>query len=59
MLGDLAERQAALEAEVARLQQLDQDHRSRIRSYLTQQFAQIEPDPHPEVRCTPNAGLSE
>jgi len=47
VLGDLTERQAALEAEVARLQQLGQDHRNRMRSYLTQQLAQIEPDAAP------------
>jgi cell division septum initiation protein DivIVA len=34
--------QAALETEVARLQQLEQDHRDRMRSYLTEQLAQIE-----------------
>jgi len=43
VLSELAERQAALEAELARLQQLEQDHRNRMRSYLTQQLAQIEP----------------
>jgi len=43
VLGDLAEQQGALEAEVARLEQLEQDHRDRMRSYLTQQLAQIEP----------------
>ena len=47
VLGDLTERQAALEAEVARLQQLGQDHRNRMRSYLTQQLAQIEPNAAP------------
>jgi hypothetical protein len=36
-------RQAALEAEVARLEQVEQEHRERMRSYLTQQLAQIEP----------------
>ncbi len=43
VLGDLAEQKAALEAEVARLEQLEQDLRDRMRSYLTQQLAQIEP----------------
>jgi hypothetical protein len=43
VLSEVAERQAALEAEVARLQQLEQDHRDRMRNYLTQQLAQIEP----------------
>jgi len=42
VLGDLAEQQAALEAEVARLQQVEQDLRDRMRSYLTEQLAQIE-----------------
>jgi hypothetical protein len=41
------------------LQQLEQDHRNRMRGYLTQQLAQIEPNPHPEVRRTPSTGQSE
>jgi len=45
VLGELAERQAAHEAEVARLEQLERDHRDRMRSYLTEQLAQIEPKP--------------
>jgi hypothetical protein len=45
VLADLAERQAALKAEVARLEQLEQEHRNRMRKYLTQQLAQIEPNP--------------
>jgi DivIVA domain-containing protein len=43
VLSEVAERQAALEAEVSRLRQLDQDHRDRMRDYLNQQLAQIEP----------------
>ena len=43
VLSEVAERQTALEAEVTRLQQLDHDHRDRMRDYLTQQLAQIEP----------------
>jgi cell division septum initiation protein DivIVA len=42
VLGDLAEQQAAVEAEVARLQQLERDHRDRMRGYLTQQLEQLE-----------------
>ena len=40
---EVAERVAALETEVTRLKQVDHDHRDRMRSYLTQQLAQIEP----------------
>jgi hypothetical protein len=35
------------ETEVARLQQLEQEQRNRMRSYLTEQLAQIEPNPPP------------
>jgi cell division septum initiation protein DivIVA len=59
VLADLAKRQAALEAEVARLQQLEQEYRNRMRSYLTQQLAQIESNPHPELRHTPSPALSQ
>lgn len=44
VLGDLSERQAALEAEIARLRQLEEDHRNRMRTYLAEQLAQIEPN---------------
>jgi cell division septum initiation protein DivIVA len=50
VLADLAERQGVLEAEVARLAQLEEDNRTRMRTYLTEQLAKIESDPDPEVR---------
>jgi hypothetical protein len=34
-----------LEIAVARLQHLEHEHRKRMRSYLTQQLAEIEPRP--------------
>jgi DivIVA domain-containing protein len=43
VLSEVTERKAALEAEVSRLQQLEQDHRDRMRSYLNQQLEQLEP----------------
>jgi cell division septum initiation protein DivIVA len=52
VLADLAERRAALEAEVARLEQLGQQSRARMRGYLTEQLAQLESTPGPEVRRT-------
>ena len=52
VLAQLVERQAALGAEVARLEQLVQDSRGRMRSFLTEQLAQIESTPDPEVRRT-------
>ena len=43
VMTEVTERKAALEAEVSRLQQLEQDHRDRMRSYLNQQLEQLEP----------------
>jgi hypothetical protein len=43
VLSELRARQSALETEVRRLAQLEADHRDRMRNYLTQQLAQIEP----------------
>ncbi len=43
VMSEVTERKAALEAEVGRLQQLEQDHRDRMRSYLNQQLEQLEP----------------
>jgi len=57
-LADLAERQAALEAEVARLQELEHANRDQMRNYLTQQLAQIEENANPQLRGMPRAGLS-
>lgn len=44
-LSEMAERQTALEGEIARLQQVEQDSRDRMRSFLTNQLAQIDPTP--------------
>jgi uncharacterized protein (DUF3084 family) len=52
VLADLAERQAALEAEVARLEHLEREYRDRMRSYLTEQLAQIESTADLEVHHT-------
>jgi hypothetical protein len=41
------------------LEQLEQEYRNRMRSYLTQQLAQIEPNPRPEVGRTPSEAVSE
>ena len=43
VLSEVKARQTALESEVRRLEQLDADHRDRMRSYLTQQLEQLEP----------------
>ena len=43
VLSEVKARQTALETEVRRLEQLDADHRDRMRSYLTQQLEQLEP----------------
>jgi len=45
VLSEVKARQTALESEVRRLEQLDADHRDRMRSYLTQQLEQLEPKP--------------
>ena len=45
VLSELAERKNSLEAEVARLEQLEEEHRNRMRDYLTQQLAQLEATP--------------
>jgi cell division septum initiation protein DivIVA len=50
---------AAARAEAARLGQLELECRNRMRSCLTEQLAQIEPGPDPELRRTPSVGLSE
>ena len=42
MLSEVGERQAALEAEVARLKELEREHRDLMRSYLTEQLAQLD-----------------
>jgi len=47
VLADLAERRAALEAEVARLGLLEQQYRDRMRSYLNGQLALIESNAQP------------
>lgn len=41
---DLEETQAHLNSEVARLQQLEHDHRDRMRNLLTDMLAQVETD---------------
>jgi len=41
VLSEVAGRKAALEAEVARLEQLENEFRTRMRSYLTEQLAQL------------------
>ena len=51
-LAGLAERRAALEAEVAQLEQLEQENRDRIRTYLTDQLAQITSTPDPDAGST-------
>ena len=45
VLSKLAERTNSLEAEVARLEQLEKEHRNRMRDYLTQQLAQLDATP--------------
>jgi cell division septum initiation protein DivIVA len=44
VLSALAQQQTDLEAEVFRLQQLEQDYRGRMRTHLTQVLEQLEPD---------------
>jgi hypothetical protein len=50
VLAQLAERQDALEAEVARLERLEQEIRARTRRFLTEQLAKVDSTPDPEVR---------
>ena len=42
-LSEMVERQTALEGEISRLQQVEQDCRERMRTFLTSQLAQIDP----------------
>ena len=42
VLSEVAERRAVLEAEVARLEQLERDHRDRMRTYHAEQLAQLD-----------------
>ena len=50
VMAQLAERQAALEAEVARLEHLEQEIRAQTRRLLTEQLEKLDSKPDPEVR---------
>ena len=45
VLSELTERQAALEAEIARLERVGSDHRAAMRTYFTEQLEHLEPTP--------------
>ena len=45
VLSELAERRAALEAEIARLEQLESEHRAAMRTFFTEQLEHLEPTP--------------
>ena len=58
-MAELARRQTAFEAELARLRELEKEARDQVRSYLAEQLAQIDSTLDSDPGRTAGIGLSE